>query len=330
MANEVMIPSGSTVPAHILALLKSNPSLLSINDNAANGIGGASVPTIIAYMGTFKTKVDGVEAPIQIQTEQGPMNASRISAIILAAKKQLIRSFYMGAFVAGQEPQSPDCSSEDGIKPRSDSPNKQCESCAGCPQNVWGSAKQQDGSAGKGKACSERKVLAVYANKGVYKFTIPPASLGDFAAYAKQLGAHGLALPTVVTSISFDPAAPTKLVFTYVNVLDEKQLPVVIGMIDSPEVKAIIDDAFGGAPQAALPASPAEDPAIKAAAEKKAKDEAAAAEKKAAADKKAAEKKAKDDAAKLAAQSAGPDLGLDLGGASSGPSDDDLAALLDL
>jgi len=323
MSNEVMIPGMSALPAYLQAALAANPALLQANMDAANGIGGGAVPTITANQGMFKTKVDGVEDIIQMDVPgMGKINAPKIAAVILAGKPALDRAFFLTAYTAGPEPASPDCSSEDGIKPKADSPNKQCESCAGCPQNMWGSAKLQDGTPGKGKACGEKKRLAIYANQGVYRFSVPPASLGDFAAYARQLAGHGLALSTVITTISFDPATPTKLVFAFQGVLPEAALNKLLPLVNGEEVRAIMQNFTPAVQQLAAPAAtpqqsgPSEaDKAAAAAkveADKKAAADKAAADKKAKADKAAADKKAKEEAATAAAKPADVGLGLNL------------------
>jgi hypothetical protein len=352
MANEVMIPSADQLPAHLQALISANPNLMQITADATQGISGGAPPTITAVQGMFKAKVDGVEEVIQINVpNMGLMNAPKIAAVILRAKGPLDRTFYVGAYNAGQESQGPDCSSEDGIKPKADSPNPQCTSCAGCPQNIWGSTKMQDGTPGKGKACGEKKRLVIYANKGIYRFNVPPASLGDFSAYAKQLAAHGRALPMVITAISFDPVAPTKLVFAYQGDLNADMAAKILPMATGAEALAILEEFGGNAPkQTAAPVAQQTAAAGPSEAEKAetAKREAAflaAAEKKTAAAKKAAEKKAADDK-KAASDSLGmDDLGMDLGMGleeaapaepvtqvftGGAPSDDELAGLCGL
>jgi len=344
MTNEVMIPEMSSLPAYLREAIAADPSLIQANLDAANGIGAGAVPTLTANQGMFKTKIDGVEEVIQMKVEgMGMINAPKIAAVILKGKAALDRAWFATAYTAGSEAQSPDCSSEDGIRPKADSPNKQCDSCAGCPQNMWGTAKLQDGSPGKGKACAEKKRLAIYANNGVFRFNVPPASLGDFAAYARQLAGHGLGLATVITTISFDPATPTKLVFAFQGVLPEAAFKGKIQpLLTSDEVGAIMQDFT----QTALPApaaqqtqsgpSAAEIAAQKAVEAEKEKT-AAAAKKKADADKKAAEKKAKDEAAAAAAKPADDGLGLgDLGlgmgaeGAGDNLTDEALSALFSL
>jgi len=337
MSNAIAtIPAGTTLPAYVTAALAADPSLLAVNKAAAEGIGGGAVPTITANQGMFKSKVDGVETVIQIDVPgMGMMNAPKISAVILAGKPALDRAYFATAYSgAGSEPVSPDCSSEDGIKPKADSLNPQCASCAGCPQNMWGSAKMQDGSSGKGKACAEKKRLAIYSNNGVYRFNVPPATLGDFAAYANQLAAHNLPLSSVITDISFDPAVPTKLVFGFKAILPEAPFAKLQALAKGPEVAAIMQ---GGASAPAAPAQnqiaaqpaqtgpTAEEIAAKAAADKKAKD---AADKKAKAEKAAADKKAKEEAEAAAKAAAGADagLGIDLGMDLNAGAEGDLAA----
>jgi hypothetical protein len=344
MSNEIMIPEASALPAHIQAAIAANKHLLQTNLDVANGIGAGAPPTITANQGMFKSKVDGVEEVIQMDVPgMGKINAPKIAAVVLKGKPALDRAYFATAFTGGSEPVSPDCSSEDGIKPKADSPNKQCESCAGCAQNMWGSAKLQDGTPGKGKACAEKKRLAIFANNGVYRFNVPPASLGDFAAYARQLAGHNLPLSMVITSISFDPATPTKLVFQFQGVLPEQALAKILPLVDSAEVKAIMENFTAAPQQIAAPAAKDTSAAEAAAAATKAATEKAEAEKLAKATKAAAAKKAKEEkeaADKAAAGSADlglGDLGLNLGMegaqgetiASGGDdiSDDQLAAL---
>jgi len=343
MSNEVMIPEASNLPAYLKAVVAANPSLLQTNMDAANGIGAGAVPRIVAKQGMFLTKVDGVTEAIQINVpNMGLINAPKIAAVILAGKPTLDRAYFATAF-SGEEGVPPDCSSEDGVRPKADSPNKQCESCAGCAQNVWGSAKKGDGTPGAGKACAEKKRLAVFSNNGVFRFDVPPASLGDFAAYARQLAGHGLPLSSVVTTISFDPATPTKLVFGFQAILPEEAYRKIEPLITGDKVRAIMENFTAAAQTQQIEQKPSDDTAAKAAAaakEEAEKKAAAEAEKKAKAEKAAAAKKAKEEKeAAAAAGSADLGLGIDLGmgggeatpetaGTPSGePSDEDLAAL---
>lgn len=99
-----------------------------------------------------------------------------------------------GCFAVGPEPTT--------LVPTSNSPNRQSETCAGCPNN-------QFGSAGKGKACKNTRLLAIKAlddpEDALYVLSVPPTSIKAFDGYVHTL-AGKLRLPPVgvVTRISLD------------------------------------------------------------------------------------------------------------------------------
>lgn len=92
------------------------------------------------------------------------------------------------------QPASPICyafgSDPDEMKPHEASPQPQCDSCAECPHNEWGSADK-----GKGKACSNVRRIAVMAEDGLddpdnaeVRFAkIPVMSVKNLAKYVKDL-----------------------------------------------------------------------------------------------------------------------------------------------
>lgn len=92
--------------------------------------------------------------------------------------------------------------------PSENSPAKQADTCAVCPMN-------QFGSNGKGKACSNRKVLAVVpvsqlsdpANQSpdVWLLSLPPTSIKTFDRYVSDLASKFTTPPIgVVTEVSLD------------------------------------------------------------------------------------------------------------------------------
>ena len=356
-----------TPPSYLAALLAANPSLAQINQDAMSGSAAPMPPTIVANKGKFVKKVDKVEETVVFpDTDQNRaagivgMPVPQLQAIILKGKPGKEKAWYATAYTPGEEPQAPDCSSEDGIKPTAGVPNKQCENCASCPQNVFGSGKKADGTPSGGKACSDKKSVAMYAAGSVFKFAIPPASLRNWDTHCNQLSTKGLPLPAVITVIGFEQGdTDYKLTFNFGGMLAEEQLGKIVGIIDSPEVKAIIT------PRTAQISAPAQNQVIEHKenvvdmAAEKAKRDADAAEKSAAdaeqkkkdaAAKAAATKKANAEKAAAAAASTVPGLdaigGLDLGlggstppadatpavsaGATAGPSDDDLINSLGL
>jgi len=119
------------------------------------------------------------------------------------------------------------------------------------------------GNPSAGKACADRKVISIYANGGVYRFAVPPASLSGkrpsglgmaWDAYCNQLSMKGLPLPAVITTISFDQGdTDYKLNFNFGGMLAEEQLTAIVAMLDAPEVAEITSPRTGGQQQIAAP-----------------------------------------------------------------------------
>ncbi|MGA0610024.1 hypothetical protein [Caldimonas sp. KR1-144] len=104
----------------------------------------------------------------------------------------------------------PDCAAigvdPNGLKAYDDSPDKQCDTCAACPKN-------QFGSNGRGKACSNTKLLALMsptAEPGAefLKLRVSATALRPFETYVRQLAkTFGRPHYSVLTWIGFDPAS---------------------------------------------------------------------------------------------------------------------------
>ena len=339
-------------PDYIKALIAANPELAAINQEALAGASTPMPPSIVADKGRFIKKVDGVEETLSFPDSEVYRNAGvvgqpvpQLQCVIMRAKAGKEKSWYATKYTPGQEAQSPDCWSDDGVKPDAGSRLKQCESCAACAQNAFGSGTNQDGTPGKGKACADRKVLAVFANSSVFRFAVPPASLGNWDAYVRQLNTHGIPLSAVITVVGFEKGDTSyKLTFEFGGMLAEEQAKALVGKLAAPEVMEIVNPR--GVQQAL--AAPAEqkqvegnvvdldaEKAKKAEADKAAKAEAAKAKKDA---EKAAKEQAKKEA-EAAAAATPPTMDLGLGGlepaapaepAAGGVSDDDLIAGLGL
>lgn len=136
---------------------------------------------------------------------------------------------------------APDCfaihAESDLLAPSANSPTKQCDStCAKCPKNEFGSK-------GKGKACSNRILMAVLpqdakADTPFAILDVPPTSQKGFQQYANSI-ARGLSRPHfgVVTHIEQDPSETyAKLIFSDPEPLND---PEFIAMIRSriPEAR---------------------------------------------------------------------------------------------
>lgn len=101
-----------------------------------------------------------------------------------------------GCFAIGVEPSL--------LVPSPNSPNKQSETCSACPNN-------QFGSAGKGKACKNTRLLAVMpvAMDGdeppIWIMSVPPTSMKAFDSYVSTLASKHKTIPIgVVTRIVLD------------------------------------------------------------------------------------------------------------------------------
>jgi hypothetical protein len=216
-------------PGYLAAYAAQHGSKLAAINEAAMGGLSAGMPPTIGLNGTrFVVKEGG---------EDKTLNQLELQGVILKAKPGIDKQWYAVKFVPGQEPTSPDCYSLNGITPEPDSTSPQCANCAGCAHNQFGSATDNAGNAMKGKACADNKIVAMWANSGIYRFKIPAASLKNFVAYVKQLGSHNLFLPAVITTIGFDPTATYPLLtFKAAGALTEAQFATIVAKIDSPEV----------------------------------------------------------------------------------------------
>lgn len=175
----------------------------------------------------------------------------------------------------------PLCFSDNGVAPSVNALQPQHETCAGCPQNVRGSAISELTGV-EVWACKDQKKIAVIVSgtPGVWLFVIPPASLKKFRAYVEWVikqqlpGAGRMADPAdMVTRIYFNKEQPNILEFRAIGVitaeiaaLQDKLLESgatdsIVGRNDQPRTKPL--PALQGAPQQAIPApqAPTQPPA---------------------------------------------------------------------
>lgn len=242
MSNDLMIPDAASVPAYL-----RNPELArKANEEAASGI-STGFPARIKLSGKQFTLVDGTgeETPFPpAKLVAGPDGNTYLPILVLRAKRALRKAWYALAYnPTADAGVAPDCFSEDSERPDAASAAPQCETCAACPHNAFGSGKDQNGNATGGKACADTKILAVFVpGFGVHMLKIPPASLKNFGLYVKQLSANGIPLGTVKTLVGFDLAETYPImVFKYGGFLPENMMPKLIELSESLEVSEIVD-----------------------------------------------------------------------------------------
>ena len=255
-----LIPA--TLPSYLAKFAQDFPELASINQDALNGLSVGQPPSI-GFNGTrFVVKEGG---------EQTTLQSLELLAVIIRSKPNMDKAWYASKFTPGDEPSAPECWSKDGIRPDASAVVKQHAQCAGCPRNEFGSGVDAQGNPSKGKACTDKRVLAIYTNSNVYQFNVPPASLKAFTSYVKQLSMRGVPLPTCVTKIGFDPKfSYPVLTFDFGGMMTEAQFSKIGQIIRSSEVAEIIGDVIKveSLPAPVAQAEPA--PPVKKAAAKKA------------------------------------------------------------
>ena len=197
--------------------------------------------------------------------------------ILIGSRPNLSKRFYDSGYKAGERTQ-PRCASDDGITPYSPSGEGVIASaCAGCPNNVFGTGKDQQGNATKGKACQDFRRLVVYPLVSIgghplrqaMVLDIPPTSLrakkGEPPAYsefARTLGEHGALVPAgdrligaVVAKLSFmSGVTHSRLVWTAERWASDEEMAAASEIAVDDDVTQTLVVGGTPAPAAATPA----------------------------------------------------------------------------
>ena len=188
------------------------------NDDLA-GYTSQGFPSI-SIKGKVFTVVSGGERKVIPNPLDPQSPATRISVILVKVNPDKSKTYYAGGYKDGAtgEEAKPTCFSNNGHTPDAQSAEPQCQTCAACKWNVFGTSRGADGSLGKGKACSDfvRVVLCTPDNpEELYLLRVPPASIRALGELSKTLNARKVPYQAVVTEISFDMQEATpRLVFT--------------------------------------------------------------------------------------------------------------------
>ena len=227
-----------------LAVLANRPAYLaempSQNTALTAGI-GLGFPHISIKQSVFRIKQGDTETPIQNRY---------LDIVIVAAKEQVAKTFYMKQWQPG-DAEAPDCASSDGITPDAGVPFPQSATCATCPQAQWGSKISALGK--QIKACSDSKKVVILPAQSLESelclLSIPPASLKAIALYGAELAKHGVPASAVVTRMEFDLEVDyPKLKFTAISYLPEAEARRVAERATEPMVDTILGAAKRPAP----------------------------------------------------------------------------------
>ena len=220
------------------------------NDKLSTGI-AASYP-ILRIKGKVWAITRGGNEPHVLMRPDGDGPRNSIDVVLLAASQNVSKVWYEQGYVEGAT-NPPDCFSANGVVPDASSTKKQHNTCAGCPQDAWGSKITPAGK--KAKACQDSKRVAVAplgdirneAFGGPMMLRVPAASLRDFANYGDGLDARGYKYFAVGTKMSFDPnEAYPKLVFEPIRPLQDHEAHDVVDLRKSAAVTAILAEDIGG------------------------------------------------------------------------------------
>lgn len=240
MSYELMIPE--EVPSYIL-----NPELAKqANEDVLFGISAGALPRIKLSGKQFTlVNSNGEETPVRpADMFQAPNGNLYLLIIVLRVKREVQKSWYASKYNPNEEGRTPDCFSNDGVTPDPLAPSKQCETCANCQYNAYGSGKDQNGNPTNGKACSDNKIAAVFVPKvGVHKFKVPPASIKNLGAYVRELNKRGISIGNVKTLVGFDLKATFPvLTFEFGGFVPEPLLPQLAEMAQSSDAEEIAND----------------------------------------------------------------------------------------
>jgi len=212
----------------------------------ADGIGSSY--GVIGYRGkVWSLRYRGETHVFNRKDDGSPINY--IDVVFLRDPGVKSKSYYAEGFNEGSSSgKRPTCASLNGIVPDADVQQKQSDTCALCPQNVW----KKDVSGRNVRGCSDYKQLAVLVlpqqtqdamgvalNEPVF-LRIPPASLNDLARVGEAMEKQGWHYFTFVTRISFAPnVAYPQFVFKPHQKLTDQEAEIVLQLREDPLAKRI-------------------------------------------------------------------------------------------
>ena len=133
-----------------------------------------------------------------------------------------------------------DCRTEE-LAPHPDATNKQAESCAACPNFQWGS----DPGGGRGKACRERRRLALMPADGSAEMcllSIPSMSIKNWSNFVREtVATTGKPPAAAICKIKVVPSTRSmiEVKFSYVGPVPEHTLAAVMAK-RGPAMDAIL------------------------------------------------------------------------------------------
>jgi hypothetical protein len=259
MANDVTIPEDAPVAAAFAHLNVDDESLTE---------GITSSFAIVSYRGkNWRLRYKGTTYLIrnprrpEDKPDEEPSPSNSIDCVVIRKARRKSKSYYAPkAGGASFNPDDidahkpPDCASMDSITPDPDVKNKQSDTCALCPHNVWG---PQPGGR-DGRACRDRMRLAIIIMPAQITplfgaplvepmfLPVPAASLNALSHFGDEMEKNGKHMSTYVTRIAFKDKAWPEFKFSLVRMLKDEEAPVILRLRDDPMSSRIIGEEPGG------------------------------------------------------------------------------------
>jgi hypothetical protein len=233
MSAIIPFDGSAKLPAY---LSKPNPLLAEINRDV---VGAGPAFTVLSIKGKVFTLVRGSEKKVLTREIDGEEEAVQSLQVTVVRANTKSRVFYAKAYTEGESDGSkPTCFSHDGVAPDPSASDKQCKTCQGCPQNVWGVKD------GKGTACSVNTRLAMVDPNNMgepFLLRVPAASRAGYAEVCKAAAARNIPYNAMVLRMSFDKEAPApKLVFKIAGLLDDATYEKVSALYEDDLTKGIV------------------------------------------------------------------------------------------
>jgi hypothetical protein len=229
---------GGTIPA----AFQSRTNLPDMTGAMQAGLSAGFA--VIGYRGkTWRIKFRGEDKPI-LDGAGRAMND--LNVVIVGVSDKISKQWYAKRYNEGDN-EAPDCFSINGEHPDPASPHKQCDSCAACPQNIWGSRITEQNK--KAKACQDSKRLAIvpwgdHHNTeygGPMLLRLPPMSLANLSRYASELKRYGGQPFMAATRLSFDLDKAHPLIkFEAIGWLTDEEAIEINEVLDDPQIDRIL------------------------------------------------------------------------------------------
>ena len=255
MSNNIVPIGQAKMPAAMRNRLQAGAA---VNKNFADGVGGfLPAPVDQGQDVPHPPRRQGAAADRQLNQA-----VPYLDVVLVNASRTIAKTYYEKGFDPSEVGNPPDCWSLDSVKPDPSVVNKVNPTCADCPKNAFGSRVSERGGAQRaGKACSDSRRIAVVMPGDLgnpqpmtFLLSVPQTSLKNLKEYARLLERQGWEPAGCVTRLQFDPEAEfPKLMFYFVDGLNDAEYDTVVGIAESPATAAMLKapdfDQTTGTPQ---------------------------------------------------------------------------------